>query len=95
MNPAKIVTLDARAFEESIAGSSAAQIAAHGDADFLARDDGAEFVAWSHAAARAVLDDPDLAGERHLHTAQETGLGQAPQVAAALTEMRSSSGIAP
>lgn len=87
MNPAKIVTLDARAFEESIAGSSAAQIAAHGDADFLAREDGEEFVAWSHAAARAVLDDPDLAGERHLHTAEETGPGYAPQVAAALTEM--------
>jgi len=87
MIPWKVLTLDRKAFSASMEDASAAQLADYGDTDFLASEDGADFVAWSSAAARAVLDDPGLANAHDLHTAQESRLPAAPQAAALMAEI--------
>lgn len=87
MTHSKILTLDRATFSASMEGVSAAQLADYGDADFLASEDGVDFVAWSSAAARAVLDDPGLANAHDLHTAQESRLPVAPQAAAVMAEI--------
>ncbi|MET4701020.1 cytochrome P450 [Constrictibacter sp. MBR-5] len=87
MIPWKVLTLDKKAFSASIEDASAAQLADYADTDFLASEDGADVVAWSSAAARAVLDEQGLANAHGLHTAQESSLPSAPQAAAVMAEI--------